>query len=60
VLEHPVVGRLELEYETFEIAALTGQQLIVYTAPPGSSTAERITELDAFARSLSERTEPKS
>jgi transcriptional regulator with XRE-family HTH domain len=52
VLDHPVVGRLELEYESFEIAPLTGRVLIVYTAPPGSSTAERITALNAVAREL--------
>ncbi|HEX2286040.1 MAG TPA: transcriptional regulator, partial [Mycobacterium sp.] len=49
VLEHPTVGRLELEYESFEIAPLTGQQLIVYTAAPGSPTAERIAKLDRLA-----------
>ena len=47
VLEHPVVGRLELEYESFEIAPLSGQILIVYTAPPGSATAERMAGLAA-------------
>jgi transcriptional regulator with XRE-family HTH domain len=52
VLDHPVVGRLELEYESFEIAPLSGQILIVYTAPPGSATARRIAELDAVARDL--------
>lgn len=39
VLDHPRVGRLELEYESFEIAPLTGQALIVYTARAGSATA---------------------
>jgi transcriptional regulator with XRE-family HTH domain len=52
VLDHPAVGRLELEYESFEIAPLTGQVLIVYTAPPGSPTAKRLTALDAVAREL--------
>jgi transcriptional regulator with XRE-family HTH domain len=45
VLEHPRVGPLELEYESFEIAPLTGQVLIVYTAPPGSPTAEALGRL---------------
>jgi hypothetical protein len=49
VLEHPVVGRLELDYDSFEVTPLTGQQLIVYTAPPASPTAERITALAALA-----------
>jgi transcriptional regulator with XRE-family HTH domain len=52
LLDHPAVGRLELEYESFEIAPLTGQVLIVYTAAPGSPTARRIAELDAVAREL--------
>ena len=52
MLEHPAVGRLELEYESFEVAPLTGQVLIVYTAAPGSSTARRIGELDAVATQL--------
>jgi transcriptional regulator with XRE-family HTH domain len=52
VLDHPVVGRLELEYESFEISPMTGRVLIVYTAPPGSPTAERITALNSLAREL--------
>jgi hypothetical protein len=45
VLDHPRVGRLELEYESFEIAPLTGTVLIVYTAPAGSPTADALEEL---------------
>jgi transcriptional regulator with XRE-family HTH domain len=45
VLDHPRVGRLELEYESFEITPLTGQELLVYTAPPGSPTADRLADL---------------
>jgi len=45
VLDHPRVGRLELEYEAFEITPLTGQALIVYTAPPGSATADALAAL---------------
>jgi hypothetical protein len=47
LLDHPDVGRLELEYESFEIAPLSGQTLIIYTAPPGSATAKRMAGLDA-------------
>jgi transcriptional regulator with XRE-family HTH domain len=42
LIDHPRVGRLELDYETFEITPLTGQVLIVYTAPPGSPTADAL------------------
>jgi transcriptional regulator with XRE-family HTH domain len=45
VLDHPRVGRLELEYESFEITPLSGQVLIVYTAPAGSATANAIEQL---------------
>ena len=49
VLEHPKVGRLELEYESFEITPLTGEVLIVYTAPSGSATAEALADLAHLA-----------
>jgi transcriptional regulator with XRE-family HTH domain len=45
VLNHPKVGRLELEYESFEITPLSGQELMVYTAPRGSTTADRLEDL---------------
>jgi transcriptional regulator with XRE-family HTH domain len=45
LLDHPVVGRLELTYEAFEIAPGSGQALLVYTAEPESSTAKAIEEL---------------
>jgi transcriptional regulator with XRE-family HTH domain len=47
LLDHPRVGRLELDYETFEITPLTGQILIVYTAAPGSATADALETLTA-------------
>jgi hypothetical protein len=49
ILEHPDAGRLELEYESFELAPLTGQVLIVYTAPPNSATEERLRRLQPVA-----------
>jgi transcriptional regulator with XRE-family HTH domain len=52
LLDHPEVGRLELDYESFEIAPLTGRVLIVYTAPPGSPTAEALPRLEAMAEEL--------
>ena len=52
VLHHPKVGRLELEYESFEITPLTGQALIVYTAPAGSATAAALEELAEVASEM--------
>jgi transcriptional regulator with XRE-family HTH domain len=52
LLDHPDVGRLELEYESFEIAPLSGQVLIVYTAEPGSETAEALGRLERVAEAL--------
>jgi transcriptional regulator with XRE-family HTH domain len=51
VLDHPRVGRLELEYESFEITPLTGQVLIVYTAAAGSATADALEHLARGPRS---------
>jgi transcriptional regulator with XRE-family HTH domain len=52
VLDHPRVGRLELEYETLDITPLTGQALIVYTAPAGSATAAALARLARVAETL--------
>jgi hypothetical protein len=39
-LHHPVVGDMELEYEVMEIAADSGLRLAVFSAEPGSRSAE--------------------
>jgi transcriptional regulator with XRE-family HTH domain len=39
---HPVVGELTLAYEEFAITAEPGHILLVYTAEPGSPSAERL------------------
>jgi transcriptional regulator with XRE-family HTH domain len=45
VLNHPLVGRLELEYEALTLPGTVGQQLLVYTADPASPSAVRLQEL---------------
>ena len=39
---HPVVGELTLAYEQFAVNAEPGQVMLVYTAEPGSPSAERL------------------
>lgn len=51
VLDHPVVGRLELEYEALIVPGTVGQQLLVYTADPTSPTTTRLQELARLAES---------
>ncbi|GAA2665313.1 helix-turn-helix transcriptional regulator [Streptomyces lunalinharesii] len=48
-LDHPVVGALELPYETLAVPGEAGQMLVVYTAEPGSQTAERLQLLASWA-----------
>jgi transcriptional regulator with XRE-family HTH domain len=41
-IHHPVVGDLELQYEIFTSVADPGQSLVIYCAPPGSPSQERL------------------
>jgi len=41
-LHHPTVGDLELEYEVMELTADSGLRLAVFTAEPGSRSAEAL------------------
>lgn len=46
---HPVVGELTLAYEELAITAEPGSVLLVYTAEPGSPSAERLQLLASWA-----------
>jgi len=46
---HPVVGEMTLAYEGLELAAEPGLTLTVYTAEPGSPSAERMQLLASWA-----------
>jgi hypothetical protein len=48
---HPVVGELTLAYEELAITAEPGLVLLVYTAEPGSPSAERLRLLASWAAS---------
>ncbi|BDZ46146.1 transcriptional regulator [Naasia aerilata] len=47
---HPVVGELVLAYEELSVTAEPGMVLMVYTAEPGSPSAERLRLLASWAR----------
>jgi hypothetical protein len=46
---HPVVGDVELTFETMELSADTGLMLFVYTAEPGSRSDEALNLLASWA-----------
>ena len=41
-LQHPIVGDLELDYEVMELAADSGLRLAVFSAEPGTRSAEAL------------------
>lgn len=47
--QHPVVGELTLAYEELAITAEPGNVMIVYTAEPGSASADRLRLLASWA-----------
>jgi transcriptional regulator with XRE-family HTH domain len=51
---HPVVGDLELTFETMQLAADAGLMLFVYTAEPGSKSEEALNLLASWAATLDE------
>lgn len=46
---HPVVGELTLAYEELAVTAEPGQVLMIYSAEPGSASAERLRLLASWA-----------
>jgi transcriptional regulator with XRE-family HTH domain len=47
-LRHPVVGELELGYETLALPGEPDRLLVVYTAPPASAAAEKLAILSSW------------
>src|SRR5437763_890715 len=48
-LFHPVVGEMTLTYDRMELAADPGQMLTIYTAEPGSKSAQALSLLGSWA-----------
>ena len=48
-LHHPVVGDLDLSYETMELAADAGLNISVYTAEAGSASQQALDLLASWA-----------
>jgi transcriptional regulator with XRE-family HTH domain len=48
-LRHPVVGELELSYETMDLAPDTGLNISVYTAEPGSASQQALDLLASWS-----------
>jgi hypothetical protein len=59
-LHHPVVGDLELAYETMELSADTGLNLTVYTAEAGSASQQALDLLASWTATPDGRTPPAS
>lgn len=53
-LHHPVAGDLELEYEVMEISADSGLRLAVFTAEPGTRSAEGLALLGSWVATADE------
>jgi transcriptional regulator with XRE-family HTH domain len=52
LINHPVVGRLELMYDTLELPADTGLTMLVYTAEPGTPTHDALNLLASWSATL--------
>jgi transcriptional regulator with XRE-family HTH domain len=51
LIHHPVVGDLELSFESFPLAADPSQSLLTYTAEPGSPSQDALSMLASWAAS---------
>jgi hypothetical protein len=59
-LHHPVVGDLDLPFESFPLPADPGQSLLTYTAEPGSPTQDALNLLASWAATTDNLGLPRS
>jgi hypothetical protein len=59
-LHRPVVGDLDLPFESFPLAADPGQSLLTYTAEPGSPTQDALNLLASWAATTDTFEQPAS
>jgi transcriptional regulator with XRE-family HTH domain len=59
-LHHPVVGDLDLPFESFPLAADPGQSLLTYTAEPGSPSQDALNLLASWAATTDDHGQPTS
>jgi transposase InsO family protein len=59
-LHHPVVGDLELAFESFPLAADPSQSLLTYTAEPGSPSQNALRLLASWAATTHDVEQPAS
>ena len=57
-LRHPIVGELELEYEVMDVSADDGLTISVYSADPGSRSAEALDLLASWTATPAHATAP--
>ena len=55
LIHHPVVGDLDLPYESFPLSHHLTQSLLTYTAEPGSPSQDALTLLASWAASATHR-----
>jgi transcriptional regulator with XRE-family HTH domain len=55
---HPVVGDLELAFDSFPLAADPGQSLLTYTAEPGSPSQDALRLLASWAATTNDLEQP--
>jgi transcriptional regulator with XRE-family HTH domain len=60
LLHHPVVGDLDLAFDTFPLGADPSQSLLTYTTEPGSSSHDALSLLASWAATTDNNEQPPS